>query len=49
LVFGLVENGSYTMFALIPGVEPFALTRFFSFAMLLIILLLRPTGLLTKK
>jgi branched-chain amino acid transport system permease protein len=49
LVFGLVENGSYTMFALIPGVEPFALTRFFSFVMLLTILLIRPTGLLTKK
>jgi len=49
LVFGLIENGSYTVFALIPGVEPFALTRFFSFVMLLIILLLRPTGLLTKK
>ena len=29
LVFGLLENGSYTLFALIPGVEPFALTRFF--------------------
>jgi branched-chain amino acid transport system permease protein len=49
LVFGLVENGSYTLFALIPGVEPFALTRFFSFLILLIILLIRPTGLLTKK
>jgi len=49
LVFGLLENGSYTLFALIPGVEPFALTRFFSFFMLLVILLIRPTGLLRKK
>jgi branched-chain amino acid transport system permease protein len=49
LVFGLIENGSYTLFALIPGVEPFALTRFFSFLMLLVILLLRPTGLLRAK
>ncbi len=49
LVFGLLENGSYTIFALIPGVEPFALTRFFSFVMLLIILLIRPTGLLSRK
>ena len=49
LVFGLVENGSYTLFALIPNVEPFALTRFLSFAMLLAILLLRPTGLLKAK
>lgn len=49
LVFGLLENGSYTLFALIPGVEPFALTRFFSFAMLLLILLIRPTGLLRAK
>jgi branched-chain amino acid transport system permease protein len=49
LVFGLLENGTYTLFALIPGVEPFALTRFFSFVMLLVILLIRPTGLLRAK
>jgi len=49
LVFGLIENGSYTIFALIPGVEPFALTRFFSFVILLLILLLRPEGILSKR
>ena len=49
LVFGLLENGSYTIFALLPHVEPFALTRFFSFLILLIILLIRPTGLLRTK
>ncbi len=49
VVFGLVENGSYTLFANIPGLEPFAMTRFFSFVMLLVILLLRPTGLLRAK
>ena len=49
LIFGLLENGSYTIFALMPHVEPFALTRFFSFLILLIILLIRPTGLLRTK
>jgi len=49
LVFGLIENGSYTLFALLPGVEPFALTRFLSFVILLIILLIRPTGILSAK
>jgi len=49
VVFGLLENGSYTLFAAIPGAEPFALTRFFSFVMLLVILLVRPTGLLRAK
>ena len=49
LVFGFIENGSYTLFALIPGVEPFALTRFLSFMMLLAILLIKPTGLLSTK
>lgn len=49
LVFGLLENGSYTLFAQIPGLEPFAMTRFFSFLMLLLILLIRPTGLLRVK
>jgi branched-chain amino acid transport system permease protein len=49
LVFGLIENGSYTLFAYIPGVEPFALTRFLSFVILLVILLIRPTGILGAK
>jgi branched-chain amino acid transport system permease protein len=49
LIFGLIENGSYVLFALIPGVEPFALTRFFTFAILVLILLIRPTGLLHAK
>lgn len=49
LIFGLIENGSYTLFALIPGVEPFALTRFLSFIILLLILLIKPTGLLGAK
>ena len=49
VVFGLIENGSYTLFAQFPGLEPFAMTRFFSFVMLLVILLIRPTGLLKAK
>jgi len=49
LAFGLIENGSYTVFALFSGVEPFALTRFISFVMLLVILLIKPTGLLGSK
>lgn len=49
LVFGLIENGSYTLLATIEGVEPFALTRFLSFMMLLLILLIRPTGLFRTK
>ncbi len=49
VIFGLIENGSYTLFALIPGVVPFALTRFLSFAILLLILLIKPTGLLGAK
>jgi branched-chain amino acid transport system permease protein len=49
LIFGLIENGSYTLFALVPGIEPFAMTRFLSFVILLLILLIRPTGLLRGK
>jgi branched-chain amino acid transport system permease protein len=49
LIFGILENGSYTLFAMIPDVEPFALTRFFSFVILLLILLIKPTGLLSGK
>ncbi|RLA95939.1 MAG: branched-chain amino acid ABC transporter permease [Deltaproteobacteria bacterium] len=49
VIFGLIENGSYSLFALVPGLEPFAMTRFLSFAILLLILLIRPTGLLGTK
>lgn len=49
LVFGFIENTSYTLFAFLPGVEPFALTRFLSFMILLIILLIRPTGIIKAK
>jgi len=49
LIFGIIENGSYTFLAAIPGLEPFSMTRFLAFAMLLIILLIRPTGLLRSK
>ncbi|WP_456468638.1 branched-chain amino acid ABC transporter permease [Archaeoglobus sp.] len=45
-IFGLIENGSYTLLGLIPGVEPFGLTRFVSFVVLMLVLLLKPTGLL---
>lgn len=49
LVFGVIENGSYTLLATIEGVEPFALTRALSFIILLLILLIRPTGLFKTK
>ncbi len=45
-VFGLIENGFYTIFGVIPGLEPFSMTQFLAFFMLLIILLIKPTGLL---
>lgn len=45
-IFGLLENGSYTIFGMIPGLEPFNMTQFFAFFMLLVLLLIRPTGLL---
>lgn len=45
-LFGLLENGSYTLFGMVPGVEPFNMTQFFAFFMLLVLLLFKPTGLL---
>ncbi len=48
-IFGLIENGSYSTLSLIPGVEPLSLTRFVAFASLLVILLVKPTGLLGGK
>jgi branched-chain amino acid transport system permease protein len=48
-IFGLIENGSYTLFGLVPGLEPFSMTQFFAFFLLLMILLWKPTGLLGTK
>ena len=48
-LFGVIENGSYTFFGLIPGIEPFSMTQFFAFFLLLVILLWKPTGLLGVK
>lgn len=48
-IFGLIENGFYTIFGAIPGLEPFSMTQFLAFFMLLVILLIKPTGLLGAK
>ncbi|MGD9416907.1 MAG: branched-chain amino acid ABC transporter permease, partial [Desulfobacterales bacterium] len=49
LIFGLIENGAYVLFAQIPGVAPFPLTVSLAFWMLFFLLLVKPTGLLGKE
>lgn len=49
LIFGLIENGAYVLFAQIPGVAPFPLTVSLAFWMLFFLLLIKPTGLFGKK
>lgn len=49
LIFGLIENGAYVLFAQIPGVAPFPLTVSLAFWMLFLLLLVKPTGLLGGK
>jgi branched-chain amino acid transport system permease protein len=49
LIFGLIENGAYVLFAQIPGVAPFPLTVSLAFWMLFFLLLIKPTGLLGRK
>ncbi len=48
LIFGLIENGAYVLFAQIPGVAPFSMTVSLAFWMLFALLLFKPTGLLSK-
>jgi len=48
LIFGLVENGAYVLFAQIPGVAPFSMTVSLAFWMLFALLLFKPTGLMGK-
>ncbi len=60
LIFGLIENGAYVLFALIPDITytlfgfeleiaPFPLTVSLAFWMLFFLLLVKPTGLFGKK
>jgi len=49
VIFGLIENGAYVLFAQIPGVAPFSLTVSLAFWMLFLLLLIKPTGLLGGK
>jgi len=49
VIFGLIENGAYVLFAQIPGVAPFSLTVSLAFWMLFALLLFKPTGLLGGK
>jgi branched-chain amino acid transport system permease protein len=49
LIFGLIENGAYVLFAQIPGVAPFSLTVSLAFWILFFLLLVKPTGLLGKE
>jgi branched-chain amino acid transport system permease protein len=49
LIFGLINNGAYVLFAQIPGVAPFPLTVSLAFWMLFFLLLVKPTGLLGRK
>ncbi len=49
LLFGLIESTSYLILAQIPGIEPITMARALSFFLLLLILLVRPTGLMGAK
>ncbi|UCD71620.1 MAG: branched-chain amino acid ABC transporter permease [Syntrophobacterales bacterium] len=49
LIFGIIENGAYVLFAQIPGLAPFPLTVSLAFWMLFFLLLIKPTGLLGRK
>lgn len=48
VLFGLFENVSYLLLNNIEGVQPLVLTRSIAFLLLLVILLVKPTGLLGR-
>jgi len=48
ILFGLFENVSYLLLNNIEGVQPLVLTRSIAFLLLLVILLVKPTGLLGR-
>lgn len=44
LIFGIIENIAYLLFSSVNIANPFSMTRFLSFAMILVVLLIRPQG-----
>jgi branched-chain amino acid transport system permease protein len=49
LVLGLIEQAAPTLLGFIPGVEPLSFTPFIGFLALIIVLLVRPEGILGKR
>lgn len=47
-IFGVVENVAVTFYRFLPGVAPLALSSFTAFALLLFLLLVKPTGLMGR-
>ncbi|MEZ0393463.1 MAG: branched-chain amino acid ABC transporter permease [Desulfurococcaceae archaeon] len=45
LIYGLVETMSFLGFSLLPNISPYSMSRFVSFVLLLLVLLVRPRGL----
>jgi len=48
-IFGVIENAAVTIYGFLPGLAPLALSRFTAFALLLLLLLVKPTGLFGGK
>lgn len=45
LIYGVVETLFYQLLSYVPSISPFSMTKFVSFTILLLVLLLRPRGL----
>lgn len=48
LIYGVLETLSFAIFSAIPGLSPYPMSRFISFVLLLIVLLIRPRGLMGR-
>jgi len=48
LIFGIAENFSYTILSMLPIANPFSMTRFIAFSLLLILLLIKPEGIFRR-
>lgn len=48
LLFGVIENLSYVLLSLTNVANPFSMTRFIAFAMILVVLLVRPQGIMRR-
>lgn len=49
IIFGILEQGAYQIFSMAGYADPLSMTKFLAFSMVLLLLLVKPTGILGRR